>query len=441
MRIVPHALLRAPLLPVAALDDDTVDSPLLAEAIALASPTLHEHADERGAERVARYRRRAAFRPTPHGLLAGVAVVTLDERPTSLRLGMPVAHHDVTWARLAALGRALLEGRAWKRAKLRRAPSLVVSGDEACWIAFGDHDAVQRRVELDEVLARLIDAAEDWTTTTKLERLVPRDVLLQLVDDGFLHHDLEPPLVGPPPLAWMKQRVPALRLEGTTPDALRTELAMLPGQGPTPLHAILLHDSTGSHVCMSPVARAAALAPLLFALAEALSPPVDEAKLAGIDEQLAAASSTVGEGLVPVAALEHERYGTRRVDAPAPRLEVVTWLAGLVADAARERRTLDLDAEALQARCGTSHTDTFELQLAPCSNEHEREGMDWLLGVHAPAGSSWGRYVHALGDDMYEALGALNELERELDGDVLRLDVAYAPSREVADLCCTPALR
>ncbi|MEO6950377.1 MAG: thiopeptide-type bacteriocin biosynthesis protein [Polyangia bacterium] len=67
--------------------------------------------------------------------------------------------------------------------------------------------------------------------------------------------------------------------------------------------------------------------------------------------------------------------------------------------------------------------------------------MDWLLGVHAPAGSSWGRYAHALGDDMYEALGALNELEREFDGDVLRLDVAYAPSREVADLCCTPALR
>ncbi|MEO6950378.1 MAG: hypothetical protein ABI321_01090, partial [Polyangia bacterium] len=52
-------------------------------------------------------------------------------------------------------------------------------------------------------------------------------------ETGEPRDDLEPPLVGPPPLAWMKQRVPELRLEGTTPDALRTELATLPGQGPT----------------------------------------------------------------------------------------------------------------------------------------------------------------------------------------------------------------
>lgn len=423
------------------MDNDAVVSMLLAEAIALASPTLHEHADERGSERLARYRRRAAFRPTPHGLLAGVAVVALDDRPTSIGLGAPSARWDVTWARLAALGRELLDGPAWKHARLRRAPSLIVSGDDARWIAFGEHDAVQRHLELDERLARLVDEAQDWIQTSRLERVVAREVLLQLVDDGFLHHDLEPPLVGPPPLAWMKQRVPGLVLDGASPEALRHALATLPGHGPTPLSATLLHEASDSHVRRQPVERAAALAPLLFALAEALSPPLDEGRLAGLDEQLAAASALVGEGLVPVAALEHERYGTRHVEPAAPRLDVVTWLAGLVAGVARERGTLELDPRALQDRCGTSPTDTFELQLAPCRSVSAREGDDWLLGIHAPAGSSWGRYAHALGDEMGDALLALNEAERELDGDVLRVDVAYAPSREVADLCCTPALR
>lgn len=442
MRIVPYALLRAPLLPVAALDDPSIASPLFDEAVALASPTLHGHADPRGADRVARYRRRAAFRPTPHGLLAGVAVVPLDDRPSSLSLGVPRAHHDVTWSRLAALGRELLGGPAWKRAKLRLAPSLVVSAGEVCWLAFGDREAVQRVLTLDDTLALLLDCARSWTLTSRLERQLglphARELLLQLVDDGFLHHDLEPPLVGPPPTEWMKRRVPGLELTGT-PATIRAELALLPGHGPTPLHATLLHSAGRSHVDLEPIARAAALAPLLFAMADALAPPIDESRLAGLDEQLAAARALVGEGLVPVPALEHERYGTRHVEPPAPGLDVVCWLAGLVVAAAPGRDTLELDAAELERRCGVAATDSFELQLAPCRGG--REGEDWLLGIHAPAGSSWGRYAHALGEEMHEALAALRQAELEVDGDVLRLDVAYAPSHDVAELCCTPALR
>ena len=63
-------LLRAPLLARAQAGD-----PLLARAIELASPDLAAAPpSEKRARAVERYARRAAFRPTPHGLLAGVAV-------------------------------------------------------------------------------------------------------------------------------------------------------------------------------------------------------------------------------------------------------------------------------------------------------------------------------------------------------------------------------
>src|SRR3712207_2407059 len=86
--VVGRCLLRAPLLDVGALRAPAralAAHALGDTAVALASPDLARALGRRrsdGAARAAleRYGARAAFRPTPHGLLAGVAVAELGER-------------------------------------------------------------------------------------------------------------------------------------------------------------------------------------------------------------------------------------------------------------------------------------------------------------------------------------------------------------------------
>ena len=113
---LPRFLFRAPLLPVRALGQARRRlnaHPLGATALELASPALAaavarapRAAATAGA--VERYARRAAFRPTPHGLWAGVGVGGVAVR-THVQTGVPVAHLTPSWARLAAMGRALLD--------------------------------------------------------------------------------------------------------------------------------------------------------------------------------------------------------------------------------------------------------------------------------------------------------------------------------------------
>ena len=92
----------------------------------LASRTLVEHADARSERAHARYAKRAAFRATPHGLWAGVALAELSKGASALALGEPLADLTVSWERLAALGSALLSTDAgWRAARFRRAPSLL----------------------------------------------------------------------------------------------------------------------------------------------------------------------------------------------------------------------------------------------------------------------------------------------------------------------------
>jgi len=47
---------------------------------------------------------------------------------------------------------------------------------------------------------------------------------------------------------------------------------------------------------------------------------------------------------------------------------------------------------------------TAELFLAPAPRRRgEAPGAGWLLGLHAPAGASFGRYLHALGAPLERA--------------------------------------
>src|SRR5205085_10522686 len=118
-------LVRAPLLPWTRAGDSgrrLLRHPLGKLALELASPSLAAHPQGAAARRaLSRYGRRAAFRPTPAGLLAGVAMGALGTRSGGAS-GEPRAHWTIRWARLADLGRALLDDPAI-RAPVRLRPS------------------------------------------------------------------------------------------------------------------------------------------------------------------------------------------------------------------------------------------------------------------------------------------------------------------------------
>lgn len=443
----------------------------------LASRTLVEHADARSERAHARYAKRAAFRATPHGLWAGVALAELSKGASALALGEPLADLTVSWERLAALGSALLSTDAgWRAARFRRAPSLLRDAGRATWISYGEEAEARRyEVELDELLRTVLDASEEWIEADALcRRLRPRiddaenarALVLELVEDGLLHHDLEPPLIGPPPLVWACERLvtlcPSLAAlaaqlgDRTRPatervrDAEHTLRAMpgtTDGVEARALHATLLHTSRAPlRIERAPVERAAALAPLLFRLAEALVPPVAEAALApGLEELLRSAGALVGEGMYELPALELGRYGGTTGPTPDPAqasMPIVAALVEAVVEAARARHEeITLDPAWLHAQLPALRTpSSFELQLTPCT-DGARAGDGWLLGVHAPAGASWGRFAAALGAPGLAALLALREAERVIDGDAVRVDVSYAPTRALADLCTAPAVR
>ena len=279
MRVLSRFLYRAPLLPVGA----ALQGPLAERALAIGRVVP--------AARAA-YARRAAFRPTPHGLWAGVGVGALGEA-TRAATGPMRAEVTVAYERLWQLGRERLDPAT---ARLRVAPSLVRDETTARWIAFGaESEAEARAAEVDDVLARVLDGAAGWVAWRALADAagVDDDFLTLLVDDGLLMHDGAPPLVGPPPLAWMIARHgdPALADE-------------------EPKHAVLVHEGEVT-LARAAVERAAALAPLLFRLQEALAPPAAERALdAGTRAALAATEEIFGAGAYDLAALALGRYGT-----------------------------------------------------------------------------------------------------------------------------------
>lgn len=402
MRVLPRFLYRAPLLPVGA----PLEGPMAERALAVA----HAVPAARAA-----YARRAAFRATPYGLWAGVGVGTLGAT-TRAATGPMRAEVTVAYERLWQLARARLE---YATARLRIAPSVVWDQTTACWIAFGDEsEAEARAADVDGVLARVLDGARDWIPWPELRDAagVDDDFLALLLDDGLLVHDGAPPLVGPPPLQWMIARHgdPALADE-------------------EPKHAVLVHEGEVT-LSRARVERAAALAPLLFRLQEALLPPISE-RIAGA--ALVAAEEIFGAGAYDLDALALGRYGTP-LDAdededdapPAPHAGVVRAIVGAIVEAVAARaEAATLDRAALEAIApDVTLPATFELMLAPTRDE------DWQIGLHAPAGASWGRFLHAVGAPLVEAMAPL----ASLPGGV---DVDFAPSARLGDLTAHPPLR
>ena len=361
----------------------------------------------------------------------------------------------MSWGRLSSLGRALLDDPSWlSRALFRRAPSLVLGTHSVGWLQRGDDaQAEWAQAARDATLDGLLASSAGWAPRSALE--VDDDLLRELLDDNLLLHDLEPPLVGESPFEWMRARLSGSDL-GSQLDALATLLATataetiaeaeqllaeLPGAGPRALQGALVHQPRRpATVARTVVERAARLGPLLFRLQDALTPPASERFLDGdLQSQLLAAAELYGAGGYDLGAWIDGGYGiggTSPSDRRLPDAITVAWLTDALLDV--ERRgddELGLEPEALDALLPfATAPPTFEIVLSPVAKSPRGDG--WLLGLHAPAGASWGRYAEALGAPFRAALDELASLEPP--GAV---DVAYTPTTDLGDLATHPAVR
>jgi thiopeptide-type bacteriocin biosynthesis protein len=415
VHFLPRVLVRAPLLPLA-FRGRLEDAPLGAEALRLASPDLAAglaRGDPGAAAAAERYGARARFRPTPHGLLAGVGLGRLDAT-TRIDTGAPAAHATPSYARLARLARAVLDDPAARRAvRLRAAPSLLRHGDHAMWLG---RDGEAFEAEVDDVVGAALRTARGWTPWARVARAVgDEDVVLALVDDGLLVSELTPPLVGPPPADWLRARLPAAPLDA-------------PGE----VHATLLFPDADVAIAVDVVERAARLAPLLVRLAAALMPPTAERDLdPAIAEAARVAAETFGPGALDLGTFALGGYGARpdeglAAERPAPPAALLTLLYERFADPVARFSAAELDAVLPDAPLPA----TFELLLTP-----RRAADGWLLGWHAPAGATWGRFAHAY-PPVADALAELARLEPPG-----RLDVAFAPDPGLGDLAAHPPIR
>jgi len=499
-RPLPRFLLRAPLLPASALWRGTralTRHPLGAQAVALASPSLaRAQPGTRKDRALERYARRAAFRPTPHGLLAGVCIGKLGER-TAVATGAPAARLAPGWARMDSLARALLDDPDLRaRTRLRVAPSALQGAGVVRWIGPGTaapHDGPHppaglqglrpddpfdevHEADLIEPLPAVLAAAARWTPWADVRAAAAiegddagdaDELLLTLLDDGLLHSDLSPPIIGLPPGEHLRARLEAL---GESDAARAVEqanialgsgdlargaaaLASLPGaDDDSGVHAVLVHrPRTPPTLERAAVERAARLLPLLVRLQDALAPPATERfAQPALADTLDAATELYGGGAFDVAALATGEYGVElhgddddALRRP-PDTTVLTLLLDTIAEAGRQRRreaAIDGEALALALRDvpGPRLPCSAELFLAPAPRRpRQPPGTGWLLGLHAPAGASLGRFGHALGSDALHAIADLEAAERQARPAEMSVDVGFAPTPALTDLAARP---
>ena len=507
---LPRFLFRAPLLPLRALGRPTevlAASALGAAAVELASPDLaaalarDPAAGAGAAVALDRYARRAAFRPTPHGYWAGVGVGRLGAR-SRVRTPTPVGVLAPAWARMASLGRALLEHPGvLAHVGVRRAPSLIRGPSTLIWLAPGRDDGFceEHVAELDDALESVLDACAGWTSWPSVRAAATVDEadevddwLLTLVDDGVLHVDVVPPLVGPPAVEWMAARLARLpgaeaiarqlsavrgALAAGEIRAARAALDSLPSAQagrastdppPASLQGSLIFPAGSGRatsavtLARAAIDRAATLAPLLFRMQEALAPPTAErAPGHGLAGALEAATEIFGAGALDVAALARGEYGTSphehanadlagAHDDDPPDVErnatapIIPFLVERMLEAARlGSHEVSLRAEDIAPLLPEALAPpTCELFVTP-SRGHPGQpaGTGWLLGVHAPAGASWGRFATGLGVDGEELLADLRRAEEAAHPEARVLDVVFAPNARLAELCAHAPLR
>ena len=280
---------------------------------------------------------------------------------TAVATGTPTAHLTPSWACIDAIGRALLDDPALRvRTRLRRravgaarrrrrALAGPGNGPRARRATRRAHDPFDEvhEAELVEPLPAILNAAARWTPWAEVRAAATTgadtsdadasdaddvdELLLTLLDDGLLQSDLSPPIVGAAPGEHLRARLEALG----EPDAARAVdqanaalaagdlargaalLAGLPG-GDTDggVHAVLVHRPRSAPTLeRAAVERAAALAPLLVRLQDALAPPAAERfAQPALADALDAVTELQGGGAFDIAALATGDYGVELHD-------------------------------------------------------------------------------------------------------------------------------
>ncbi|HXT99879.1 MAG TPA: thiopeptide-type bacteriocin biosynthesis protein, partial [Polyangia bacterium] len=395
---------------------------------------------------------------------------------TAIATGKPAARLGPSWERIDGLARALLDDpRLRERTRLRVAPSALQGASVVRWLGPADPFDEMHEAELIAPLPAILTAAARWTPWSEVRAAAgtPADdpdaadeLLLTLLDDGLLQSDLAPPIIGDPAGAFMCARLAALG-EGDAERALAKAnealaagklaagaagLALLPGgSDDAGVHAVLVHRPQRPPTLeRAAVERAARLAPLLVRLQDALAPPAAERfAQPALADALDAITELDGGGAFDVAALATGDYGVELDgddEAPhhAPDATVLALLLDAIADAGRRRRAeATLDAQALEAALravpGPRLPCSAELFLAPVARRpRQPPGTGWLLGLHAPAAASLGRFGHALGTEAIAAIAELDAAERNARPLETTVDVAFAPAPALADLAARP---
>jgi thiopeptide-type bacteriocin biosynthesis protein len=374
--------------------------------------------------------------------------------------GSPVQSKQPRWQETRAAARALLDEPAVReRVCLRVAPSLLTGKSRYVWLTLGGDTEVsaespgarrnlaeERWCAREPWLDRLVRATAAWHPWPAVRALVSQrdgsadDVLLSLVEEGLLHVDIVPALVGPPAPAALDAYLRARGLSGHVPPA---EDAVLAFEGRVELPTNV-------------VTRAAALVPLLTRLQSALGLPASERHdLGGWQDGIATVAALHGAGRVPLGALAAGDFGVapeEKDPSPEPGSRFFAWLGAAVGAAvARGDHELVLDADTLDLLLPPAPAPlTAELFLSPRSRASRKtsdgvEASGWLLGLHAPAGASWGRFLHALSDEararLAPTLATLVAAEKAAAPGEESIDVAYAATASLADLGHHPPLR
>jgi lantibiotic biosynthesis protein len=497
-RPLDWVMVRTPLLPVQALDDDRSADPRVRRALAVGAGELPEALarsahDARTAAKLQRYMIRMATRPTPYGAFAGVALagwgectdLEISDKPATVR-----TRPDMGWLLDFV---SALEQREDVRSHLRwfANPSAILHAGRVFLtertpvgaetqpgqpVSSRATGAVRRALELARKPLPYQDLVSELTglpgaTTEKAERL-----LAQLWEQTLLLTDLRPPLTGVEPAYYVAQCLAGI-------PAAAEEAAALTG---------LLEQLSGWDRLSAD--EAAADYPKLVALARSMHSATGLKDAFQTDMAVPLAGQRISRAVADEAARAAEllvrlsphpsnasywdtyrdtfagRYGT---DRDVPLLELLNPELGLGAPAhaagprekARDRILTDLAINAIRDRRHIVELDESlisKLQLKPL--EQVPASLDMALFVIATspsaldagdfqvvvgpnmgapvAGRVLGRFADLLGPDAEDALRAAAEAEAAGEPGKIWAEVTYLPrAGRMANVAVRPLVR
>ncbi|RAY16217.1 lantibiotic dehydratase [Actinomadura craniellae] len=332
----PRALARIPLLPEPGRDCVGPAHPLLDEAITLASSSAREAAEHGEVGRLTwrAYRIRAQTRTTPHGVFAGVTKASF-AATANLRMGADhetVTYPDPGW--LNKLVNEVINGPdGMSEATVTTSNLIIMRGDRyEIEPAIDDGAARTTSIRATEVTRFVLETCRGGSrVTTVLTELAARwpagpaqRLLRELLDRGFLLHDLIPDDPRADPLGHLLHRLPPDSPHRRRLERLRELLTEADRHRPgTPERLTFLTDALANARDLLPADRT------LRVDTAADATVTLPARIAHVAAETASVLWRIGWGTDPLDGYHQRflsRYGTARA---VPLLELLDPVVGL----------------------------------------------------------------------------------------------------------------